>query len=571
MKNFTCIFFVVILTNIGNFCFSQNYQWAKSIGSQYSDVSYSLAIDDTSNVYITGKFFETADFDPGLGTAYLTSAGSSDIFFAKYNSTGDYFWAKNIGGLNSDNSYSIAVANSGNIYITGGFSYTADFDPSIYSANLTAVSNYDIFFAKYNNNGDYIWAKSIGNNGNDNSFSVVVDSIENVYIIGTFIGTVDFDPSSSGTAYLNAGSTYSVFFAKYDSMGNYIWAKNIVSPNCCDEAESITIDNSGNIYIAGEFYGTTDFDPSLTGTTYLTPVGSGDIFFAKYDNNGNYIWAKSIGNPIDDNCKNIKVDSSGYVYITGCFRSIVDFDPDTSTANLTSVGYYDIFFAKYDDNGSYVWAKNIGSVLDDMGNCIDIDNLGNVYITGRFQNIADFNPSLSGSTNLTSMGQNDIYFAKYDHNGNFMFAKSIGSINHEDSYSLSVDGYENIYITGSFQDIADFDPGIGTANLTSVGSDDIFFAKYSKVETTVDMLNEKTECFKIYPNPAKDKIIISNNSEVFKINKISILNIYGNKIVDYNFQNQNSIEIDIKMLTKGIYMVKIQTDYIMDTRKLVIQ
>lgn len=147
MKKTICIIAVFILTGYPSF--SQNYQWAKSIGSGNSDYGYSITVDASENVYITGFFMGIADFDPGAGTANLTSVGISDIFFAKYNSSGDYQWAKSIGSINEDRGRSIAVDASGNVYITGNFQGTADFDPGAGTANLTPVGSSDIFFAKY--------------------------------------------------------------------------------------------------------------------------------------------------------------------------------------------------------------------------------------------------------------------------------------------------------------------------------------------------------------------------------------------------------------------------------------
>ncbi|MBW8050175.1 MAG: hypothetical protein FVQ77_07530 [Cytophagales bacterium] len=166
--------------------FAQTYQWAKSIGSTAYDIGYSIATDASGNAYITGSFQYTADFDPGAGVQNLTSVGSADIFFAKYDANGNYLWAKSIGGIASDIGYSIATDTSGNVYITGFFSgisgdtITADFDPGAGVQNLTPVGGDDIFFAKYDANGNYLWAKSIGSAGYDVGHSIATDASGNV-------------------------------------------------------------------------------------------------------------------------------------------------------------------------------------------------------------------------------------------------------------------------------------------------------------------------------------------------------------------------------------------------------
>ncbi|MBI4648818.1 MAG: T9SS type A sorting domain-containing protein, partial [Bacteroidia bacterium] len=237
-----------------------------------------------------------------------------------------------------------AVDGTSNCYITGYFKGTADFDPGIETVNLTSVGNEDIFFAKYDANGNYLWAKSIGGTSSNHGSSIAIDGTGNCYITGYFRGTTDFDPGA-GTANLTPVDSSDIFFARYDVNGNYLWAKSIGSTSM-DFGISIAVDSIGNCYITGFFRVTTDFDPG-TGTVNLTSIGNWDIFFAKYDANGNYLWAKNIGSSYGDGGYSIAVDDTGNIYLTGYFQSTADFNPGAGTANLTSVGYKDIFFAKY--------------------------------------------------------------------------------------------------------------------------------------------------------------------------------------------------------------------------------
>ncbi len=509
IKKLTLAAILILSTHLS---FSQAYKWAKSIGSAGDDIGYSITTDAFSNVYITGSFAGTADFDPGVGTQTLTSVGGSDIFFAKYNSNGNYLWAKSIGSSGDDIGYGITTDAFGNFAITGNFRGTADFDPGsgsqiLTNTNSTTNTNFNIFFAKYDSNGSYIWAKSIGfiGYGGGESNSIDADASGNIYITGSFntvgTGTADFDPGV-GTQTLTSVGGSDIFFAKYNSNGNYLWAKSIGSIKE-DAGRSITTDTSGNVYITGS-YGNTDvpftsaitadFDPGL-GTQNLTSIGYADIFFAKYDSNGNYIWAKSIGSTSNNEVGNsITLDVTGNVYITGSFRNVADFDPGGGTQNLTTnSGYNEIFFGKYDSNGNYIWAKKLDGGGNSYGNNITTDAAGNIYITGGFgsvgfatQGYVDFDPGV-GMQILTSNAQ-DIFFAKYDNNGGYLWAKSIGSSSVDLGNSIANDAAGNVYITGSFRNAADFDPGVGTQNLTSLGSKDIFFAKYFDCSPAVTTL-----------------------------------------------------------------------------------
>ncbi|HJP25320.1 MAG TPA: SBBP repeat-containing protein, partial [Acidimicrobiales bacterium] len=209
---------------------SGNYVWAKSFGGIGKDYGYSVAVDSSGNVYITGRFEGHAnenhivDLDPGSGTTNVTHNGNGDVFVSKLDSSGDLVWAKSFGGSGTDYGHSVAVDSSGNVYTTGYFNDTVDFDPGAGTTNLTSNGSSDVFVSKLDSSGNYVWAKNLGGTGLDYGYSVAVDSSGNVYTTGGFRGTVDFDPGS-GTANLTAVGT-EAFVSKLDSSGNYVWAKS---------------------------------------------------------------------------------------------------------------------------------------------------------------------------------------------------------------------------------------------------------------------------------------------------------------------------------------------------------
>jgi len=470
MKNFLLILIFIIAATITN---AQTYQWALSAGSTNSDYGIAIAVDGLGNSYVTGGFRNTADFDPSPGVANLTSAGGDDIFVANYNSIGTYQWAFRIGGAGIDQGRDIAVDGFGNIYITGRFWNTVDFDPGPGTANLTA-SGMDIYVAKYNSSGAYQWAFNVGSTGDEEGYSIAVDGTGNVYVTGYFWFTADFDPSA-GTSNLTANGM-DLFVAKYSTSGIYQWAFNIGGTGD-DIGYQITSDGSGNVYVTGNFVGTADFNPGA-GIANLTSVGGDDVFVAKYNTSGVYQWAFNIGGNSTDQGWGVALDGLGYLFITGDFLGTADFDPGPGTANLTSSGSYDIYVAKYNISGAYQWAFNIGCPSPDWGLANAVDGSGNVYITGQFQSTVDFDPGI-GTANLTPVGSADAYVAKYNSSGSYQWAFDIGSAGFVRGNGLATDGSCNIYVTGQMELTADFDPGSGTANHTSVGSDDIFVAKYS--------------------------------------------------------------------------------------------
>jgi hypothetical protein len=256
-----------------------NFIWAKSIGGVNSfSVSFSIALDGFGNVYTTGAFTGTADFDPGAGTSNLTSAGFDDIFISKLDSAGNFLWAKRMGGTDPDGGRSIAVDGSGNIYTLGSFIGTADFNPGAGTSNLTSAGIEDIYISKLSDAGNFLWAKRMGATNADVGRSISVDGSGNVYTTGTFEGTVDFD-SGPGTSNLTSAGFDDIFISKLDAAGNFLWAKKIGGTSG-DVVNSLVVDGSGNVYTTGYFQTTVDFDPG-PGTSNLTCAGASDIFILK--------------------------------------------------------------------------------------------------------------------------------------------------------------------------------------------------------------------------------------------------------------------------------------------------
>jgi hypothetical protein len=351
---------------------AQTLDWAKSFGGSLDyDEGSSITVDASGNVYSTGYFRGTVDFDPGAGTANHTSVGLEDIFVQKLDPSGNFIWAITIGGSSFDRGYSITVDALGNVYTIGHFRGTVDFDQGAGIANLTSVGNEDIFVQKLDASGNFIWAKSFGASDEDEGSSITVDASGNVYSSGYFRGTVDFDPGA-GTANLTSAGDWDIFVQKLDASGNFIWAKSFGGIST-DFGVAITVDASGNVYTTGRFSETVDFDPGA-GTANLTSAAYYDVFVQKLDASGNFIWVKSFGGSYSDGGNSITVDASGNVYTIGFFIDTVDFDPGVGTANLTSSeGTYDTFVQKLDASGNFIWAHSFGGISTDYGNAITVD------------------------------------------------------------------------------------------------------------------------------------------------------------------------------------------------------
>jgi len=372
-----------------------NHIWSKRFGGNGDDKGYSIYVDRSGNVYITGSF-TSPSIDFGGGALSNVYAGQDDIFLAKFDKDGNHLWSKSFGGGASDRGNSIFVDSSGNVYITGYFaSYTIDFGGG---ALTNANAGYsDIFLAKFDGNGSHIWSKSFGGNENDRGKSMYIDSLDNVYITGSFgSSTIQF----GGNILTNVGSD-DIFLAKFDGNGIHKWSKSF-GGSSYDYVNSISVDLFGMVYITGNF-GSSVID---FGGGALRNNGYSDIFIAQFDTTGHHLWSKGFGGNGVDVGYSVTVDSSSNAYITGWFSS-----PEINFGGnaLINNGKYDIFLAKFDIYGNHLWSKNIGGSDEDWGYSVSVNGSSILYGTGHFQrsNI-DF-----GGCPLSSAGGYDIYLIKY--------------------------------------------------------------------------------------------------------------------------------------------------------------
>jgi hypothetical protein len=475
------------------------FGFAKGFGGSDFDYALGVAVDDAGNIYTTGGFSGTVDFDSGPGTAILTSANGSNIYVQKLDSDGNHIWARSMAGTaSSDRGNAVAVDASGNVFTTGLFRETVDFDPGPGTANLTSAGGFDIFVQKLDSAGNLAWAISMG----DSSFSdvghdIAVDGSGNVHIAGEFFGTVDFDPGA-GTAFLTSqiASSPDIFVQKLDNDGSLVWARAMGGANQ-DVAYGIAVDPLGNVYTTGDFQGTADFDPGPGAANLSTTLGSlfnTDTFVSKLDVNGDYVWAKRLTGTRNQRGNSITVDGSGNVLTTGEFEGTMDFDPNIGTVNLTSTGLLDAFISKLDSDGNYVWARAFGGTQDDISYQIKTDPAGNVYTAGYFSDTVDFKPGF-GTANRTSEGLTDIFVQKLSPTGTFLWVGAVGGTDFDVAYGVAIDVANDPYITGRFAGTVDFNPGPGINNITEAGNTDFFVAKF--IDVTIDMPTASGICLVI--------------------------------------------------------------------------
>ena len=355
-----------------------------------------------------------------------------------------YDWGKAFKGNGQDISLSIAVDQNGSSITTGYFQSTVDFNPGPGVFNLTSTGGFseNAFISKLDSNGNFLWAKSIGGRSFGNS--VAVDKFNNIVITGFFNGTADFDPGIGTAIVTPVGATGNAYILKLDSDGNYLWVKTLSGSA---EGNGISVDKSNNICVIGKFTNTVDFDPGV-GTYYLgADATSSSAFNLKLDKNGNYLWSKKLGGYTGTA---IAVDRDNNVFSIGDFIGTKDFDPSGTVYNLTSSGSQDIYITKLDSNGEFLWAKNVGGKQTERALSICTDKLGDVYLSGTFYDLADFDPDPLVTVELKSPKSVSSFILKLNSWGNYKWARLLeGSV---DANAIAIDTLKNLYITGLFQD-----------------------------------------------------------------------------------------------------------------------
>ena len=553
---------------------AQTLTWGKQIGAGGQDQGRSIAVDASGSVYTTGTFNGTVDFDPGIGTYFLTSTSVEDVFISKLDSAGNFKWASAWGGSSFDLGLSIAVDSNGFVYSTGLFQGTADFDPGAGFFYLTANSM-DAYIIKLNAlTGNMVWAKQLISDFLVEPGTIAIDQNGNVITVGHYEGNADFDPGL-GTLIFSGDGAY---ISKLDSAGNFIWAKKLAhpvsqSPLSSCRATSVALDIFGNVYTTGNFIDTVDFDPGL-GTYNLVGEYFGDAFICKLDAGGNFQWAKPFyGNGNEDGFT-IALDASGNVYTSGVLNATADFDPGVGTYNLSSagIGNFDGYISKLNASGDFVWAKQLGGAVGSslFISSIVLDADSNVYTIGNFSQTVDFDPGPL-TYNLTSSGSYDVFISKLDNSGNFVSTLQFVGSGFNDGRSLAIDNEGNIFATGNFKATTDFDPQLGVFNLASSGNDDVFIIKLKNVLSSPSSISDNSwnSKNKIYPNPTNGELIIESEKTLSNA-IITVKNTIGKEVYKKIYSSTNRIAFTLDV-PPGLYFVEIINEGIVSMLKVIKQ
>ncbi|MES2592269.1 MAG: SBBP repeat-containing protein [Bacteroidota bacterium] len=327
---------------------SGNALWVKKAGGSGWDVGSGVSIDNTGNCYITGSYRNTGTF----GGTTLTSAGSYDAYVAKLDNAGTFLWAKSLGGISDDRGISVSTDQSNNCYMTGYFIGTLTSG----TTTITSAGGSDMYMAKFDASGNPVWAKRAGSDMNDEGTSITTDVAGNLYVTGYFKDTAVFDSITVITS-----GAEDIFVGKFDYKGDVIWLKKYGGTQN-DRGYGISLDSSSNIYVAGAFFGTGQFD-TITAVSY----NQDDAFIAGINNLGKTKWVKSGGGINADIGRSVAASAYGSCYTTGYYSGSAEFGTNT----ISGVSDNDLFVAKLDSTFIIAMPDNTG--ID--GNMINAKNI----------------------------------------------------------------------------------------------------------------------------------------------------------------------------------------------------
>ncbi|MBL0327941.1 MAG: SBBP repeat-containing protein [Bacteroidetes bacterium] len=542
---------LLLFSNENSCAQSVDFLWAKTApGPESLDFAKSVCTDSQGNIVVAGFFTDTIIFDTDT---LINHSTQWDAFLVKYDPLGNVLWARGAGGSEHDWAESVCVDSLDNIYITGSFQSPQAFFENDTLQNVGTWIYADFFLAKYSAGGDLLWAKSAGSNSIEAGLCVTSDGIGGVYVSGEFAGsTLIFD----GDTLFNYGDR-DVFVAKYDSIGNVLWARSAGSFSE-DRGLGIDCDISGNVYVTGWMDGVTaDFGD----TAFACSV---DFFLAKYDTQGSFVWVRSAGGTQDDRGESVCVDPNGNILVTGLFQSPqVVFGNDTI---INSSFARDALVVKYDSLGNVIWARGLGGPGMDYGESVTSDLFGNVYVTGPFGSAS----LVFGTNFLTNInpGSDDCFIVKFDPSGAPIWAGSAGGPSYDNSYSVTTDSQGNVVICGLFSD-STFQ--VGSIPLVGQASSyNIFVAKMDK-STMVNEPSHYPNKVAFYPNPFSNNAILEIKDYKNDNSVLYLFDIAGREIFKKQITNSKT-EIQKGNLSPGMYFYKVLSQRnLIDSGKIIIQ
>lgn len=374
-------------------------QWYYTLSTKNRVLANDIITDKDDNTYVTGIFIDSLFYNSNF--VLKGSPTIPNSFIIKIDENGHLLWAREFTSDTSITAKSLSLNLAKDVYISGHYEGNADFNNGFKS--VSAGSN-DIFITKLDKNGNTLLAKSIGGTDQDYISQHVLDKDDNIYLTGDFRGNIIISQNGKDTELVPSGLT-DIFLIKLSPIGDLIWAKSYGGSGI-DAGLSLTLDTKDNIILTGRFSQMVSFGkPELT----VQSKGGTDIFLVKLDSSGTEIWVNTYGNTQNDSGVKVITNHFDIIFLGGTFKGKVDFNPSVSLSNSSeSKGNSDIFYAIYNQDGTYNQHFSLGGLADEQLGGMALLITGDLISTGGFGGVVDFDPT-SNESNIFSNGGLDAY------------------------------------------------------------------------------------------------------------------------------------------------------------------
>lgn len=519
------LLFVLIQQNI----YSQQpvFEWASQCGNppNTTDTKTVLASASGGQFYLAGEFLDTTQF----GQKMLISSGGTDIFLVKNMEDGTPVWANRIGGGDYDYVQKVIADADGNIIIAGYFYGGTLIGPDHY----TSYGSQDIFVAKYNAEGNYLWSYRAGGQSADYIMGLALDADQNIVITGYY-----YDEMYFGETTLTASSSSDIYLAKFNPGGDLLWTVS-AGGSSSDQSRSVSCDPEGNILISGSFY----YDVTLGDTTLSTinPVG---VFIARYMPDGQLDRAFQLDGTYLSTEVYVATGQAGNFYISGNFSEMLVFG-----SKIFEAGEFnqDIYVAKYDASCDLEWARHAYSAASDQVMGIDVGQDDNLYLTGHYLDTISFEPLVLPYT--LCCGSREIFIVKYNASGEVLWGQQISGTR-ASIQSLALNSGGELLLSGLFTEevilgplkLSNFD---GFRNYVACMQTEVYTG-------TGPMVNIKD--LRVFPNPGRDIIRINDPGQ---FNQVNYLIFNGNGSLVLSGVANSGESIDISPLPAGRYLMRL--------------
>jgi len=470
------------LVLIPGFAQLPEFEWASQCGNppNTTETRSSLAACSDGTFYMSGEFRDTAQF----GNKSLVSAGGTDVFLVRHSETGEPVWTVRIGGTNDEYIHEVMCDEEGNAVVAGYFYGNTQIGPD----NYTSYGSQDLFVAKINAAGNFLWSFRAGGPMADFITALALDNEQNITISGYFYDQISFGDTTLANA---QGSD--IFTARMSADGDLLWVV-AAGGSSSDQVFSADCDANGNVLIAGSYY----YNFTIGDTTLTTdnPVG---VFVARFLPGGQFDQVFQLNGSYLTPEIHVIAAPSGNFYIAGNFSETITFG-----AKMFKAGEFnqDIYIARYDATMKLAWARHAHSYSSDQVVDIETDSYDNLFLTGHYLDSIHFDEVVLPYT--LCCGSREIFIVSYNASGSILWGKQISGTR-ANIHSISLNQQDELLLSGLFTE----EMILGNLSLSNF---DGFRNYYTCLRTeiyTATADNLLIPVLRVFPNPVRDQMRIT--------------------------------------------------------------